>query len=217
MELSWIQKHVLLVLIRMPSARVKDLQPADIPANQFMYHLDGLMARGLVTKIARGTYTLTPKGQKLAGTFSTLIEKQVEDVKTVILLYGKVGEKYLLFRWSRQPYLGFVTPPHQRIPRGKSITDAIETTLNNKLGLPVSTRFKTSSLIKIIHNDELVSHLNALIYEVSLSEAEWEKTMRNGEVFLGVPNKTPQIMDGVETFLRTLEDAKEPIDCEWHY
>ena len=88
MELSWIQKHVLLVLIRHRTARVKELMPSDIAANLFAYHLDGLVATKLVEKAGRGVYTLTPKGEKFVGSFSTALDRQVENIKTVVMLMG---------------------------------------------------------------------------------------------------------------------------------
>lgn len=217
MELSWIQRHILLVLIRTSAARAKDLLPPDIPANQFVYHLEGLIARKYVYKLSRGTYALTPKGETLAGTFGTALNKQVENIKTVVMLYGKIDQRYLLFRWSRQPYLGFVTLPHERLGLGITLEKGIVSALDNKLGARRPVSFKTSVLIKIIHSGELVSHLNAFVFEVSLEGMQFPSDMRNGQVLVGVPNETNKVMDGVETFLLKLETATGPFDSEWRY
>src|SRR5690606_2319965 len=96
----------------------------------------------------------------------------VEYIKTVVLLYGKLGDRYLLYRWSRQPYLGYVTPPHKQVPRGVSLQNGIISALDEKLGSRQPITYRTSSLITILHNDEVVSHLNALIYEVSVEEVD---------------------------------------------
>jgi hypothetical protein len=134
------------------------------------------------------------------------------------MLYGKRDDEYLLFRWSRQPYLGFVTPPHDQVPRGKLLEDGIKSALDDKFGKQRPVTFKTSALIKITHDGELVSHLNALIYEVTLTDEDGlPQTMRNGEVFLGRPEGVGKTMDGVEGFLKNIEDASAPFVSEWQY
>lgn len=217
MELSWIQKHILLILIRVPTARLKDFQIDGVPANQLAYHLDVLIAQKIVTKLSRGTYALTPKGETLAGTFGTALNRQVENIKTVVMLYGKINREYLLFRWSRQPYLGYVTPPHERVGRGVTLEHGLVSALDNKLGARRPVTFKTSALIKIIRDDELVSHLNAFIFEVTLDDLQLLREMRNGKVFIARLDKTEKVMDGVEEFFDRIEASPGPFDFEWRY
>lgn len=217
MKLSWIQRHALLVLLRRESARVKDLCPDDVAANLFSYHLDGLVTARIIEKSARGVYRLTTKGQKLAGTFSTLTERVSENIKTVVMLYGKRDDKYLLFRWSRQPYLGKVTLLYDRMPLGKNLEDGIASALHDKLGdeaLPVT--FLTSTLVKIMHDDELISHMNALIYTVELPSGFIGYTSRNGEAFM-VTVDEPNAMDGVAEFLASVEEGRPPRGYTWRY
>ena len=216
-DLSWIQKHVLLVLIRTSTARVKDLMPSDIASNLFAYHLEGLVAAKLVEKTERGVYRLTTKGEKFVGTFSTMLDKQVEKVKTVIMLYGQKDGKHLLFRWSRQPYLGKVSLVHDHVAFGKSLDDGIHSALADKLGVLLPVTYRCSALIKILRDDELVSHMNALVYEVSVDKLDLPFTSRNGEVFLEQLDRTDNLMDGVSDFLERLQSASEPFESEWRY
>lgn len=217
MEFSWIQRHILLVLIRKPTARSKDLMPPGMPANQFSYHLDGLITYGLVSKISRGVYALTSAGEKTVGMFSTDLNKQVEAIKTVILFYGRCADGYLLYRWSRQPYFGRVTPPYGHMSRGRSLTEGTDLILKEKLGTVQSVAYKTSALIKIIHEDEIISHMNALIYEVRVDELKLPRVTRNGEVFVGVPNEQDGSMWGVQEFFAAIDTSMEPFESEWHY
>lgn len=217
MELNWIQKHALLVLVRQQSARVKELTPRDVPSNLFAYHLDGLVAMKLIEKTGRGVYSLTTKGQKFVGSFSTLLDRQVENIKTVIMLVAKHEDKHLLFRWSRQPYLGHVTPLYDRMPAGKSLEYGIDSAFNDKLGIVCSVTFKTSVLIKIMHDGELVSHMNALVYETSLDGVMLPFTGRNGEAILVTTNEINGLMSGVDEFFAQLEDATQPFESIWQY
>lgn len=213
MELSWIQRHALQVLIRQASARPVELCPPDVAANLFAYHLDRLVASGYVVKSGRGLYTLTSKGQKLAGTISTQTTAPAENIKTVIMLYAKTPAGYLLFRWSRQPYLGTVTPVYDRMSFGVSLDEAIKTALRDKLGVVVPVTYRATALVKIRHGEMQVSHMNALVYGVDVANLDLPTTTRNGEAFVG----DISMMDGVRDFLMRIEDGDTAFESIWRY
>lgn len=216
MELSWIQRHTLLILLRTKSARVKDLIPPGVAANLFSYHLDGLVTKKMIEKTSRGTYDLTTKGQKIAGKFSTATNEFTEDIKAVVMLVGKTGDKQLLFRWSRQPYLGQVTPLYDRVPFGKDLHEGVASVLYDKLGQSVPVEFLTSALVKIIHEDQVISHMNALVYRIDLTGVDVPFTSRNGETLLRSVDDS-QLMSGVSDFLHKIEVSGEPFQTEWRY
>jgi hypothetical protein len=209
MDMSWIQRHALLVLLRNKTSRVKDLIPADVPANQFSYHLEGLVIAGLIEKVGWGTYRLTSSGQMHAGSFSTDTNSLVKDIKTVIMFYGKEDEKYLLFKWSRNPYLGSVTLPHDRLAFGQSIEDGVKKAVQDKLGTYVQAEYRTSIMVKIYHEKNLISHMNALVYAVNVNELTVPFTSRNGELFLGHISDAFH-MDGLGGLINAIE-GDEPL------
>ncbi|MFI5212467.1 MAG: hypothetical protein ACHQTE_00715 [Candidatus Saccharimonadales bacterium] len=214
--MSWIQRYALMVLLRGEVARVKDMCPVDVPANLFSYHLDGLVTGRYISKSQRGVYELTTKGLKLAGTFSTATGRQTENIKTVIMLYAKLDDRFLLFRWSRQPYLGKTTLLYDRVALGESLDDGIASALSDKLGDPTyPVTFMTASLIKIVHNNELISHMNALIYQVQLLHT-FHHVSRNGEAFFGTANDV-NMMTGVAESLDLLAKSPLPRDHIWQY
>lgn len=215
MELSWIQRYALVVLMRHKSARLKQLTPPDVAANLFTYHLDKLIVADVVKKLGRGTYCLTTKGQWLVGKFSTLTEKEEQNIKTVAMVVGKSAGKYLLFRWSRQPYLGQITPIYDRMPLGKSLATGLESALNDKLGVDVPVKFKASAIITIKHKEQIISHMNAHVYEVEIDDIPLPYVSRNGEAFVGDPSQVA--MAGVSDFLLKLETTTEPFESEWLY
>lgn len=215
MKLTWIQNYALLVLLRAEKERVSKLCPKGVEANLFSYHLGGLVTAGYIEKCGRGQYRLTTTGQKFAGTFSTATDKTIADIKTVVMLYAKTGEEYLLFRWSRQPHLGQATPLYDRLPLGKSLAAGIASALNDKLGANVPVKFKASAIITIKHNQQIISHMNAHVYQVEVDEAPLPYTSRNGKAFLGDPAR--EAMAGVGEFLAELESAVEPFESTWSY
>lgn len=216
MEMSWIQRHALTVLLRGEVTRLKDMCPDGVAANLFTYHLDGLVTDKYIAKTGRGLYALTNKGLKLAGTFSTATLHATENIKTVIMLYGERDGKKLLFRWSRQPYIGRVTLTYDRVALGTSLKTGIENALHDKLGTTAPVTYMTSCLVLIYRQNDLISHMNALIYRVDLDEVGLPFISRNGEAFLA-DKRTESLLDGVATTLQSLAHAQEPFDIKWRY
>jgi hypothetical protein len=215
MDFSWIQQHALSILLRQEQARAIELCPRDVAPNLFSYHLERLVATGYVQKMARGTYSLTTKGHKLAGTFSTNTGKQTENIKTVIMFYSKTDEGNLAFRWSRQPYLGYVTPVYDRLGFDVSLNDGLQTAMVDKLGQMVDVTYKANAFIKIVHEKETISHMSAYIYEVNSEQLKLPFIGRNGEVF--VADRELKMMEGVAEFLEKIDRHDTAFDAIWHY
>jgi ADP-ribose pyrophosphatase YjhB (NUDIX family) len=216
MEMSWIQRHALMVLLRGETARVKDMCPTDVPANLFSYHLDGLVTGKYIIKSERGVYKLTTKGLKLAGAFSTATLRPTENIKTVVMLYGERDGKVLLFRWSRQPYLGEVTLPYDRMAHGTALSDGVRTALIDKIGSEQPATYMTSLLVKIMHDDELVSHMHALVYQVNCDNITLPFVGRNGEAFFG-DMQASDIIDGVGQVVAHLRNRHELSETIWRF
>lgn len=216
--LSWIQKYALLVLLRQDAATVRQMRPADVEANLFAYHLDGLLSDGYVQKISRGTYALTAKGERLVGAFSTATNAANEYIKTVIVLYAKTtDDRYLMFRWSRQPYLSKVGLLHDHLPLGRSLKDGLVEATTDKLNVSVTPDYMTSVLVKIEHDGELVTHMNALVYRVELTGIVLPYRSRNGTAFLGTLDGKDDMMDGLPELLSSLAPRTGPRDATLRY
>lgn len=215
MEFSWIQQHALSILLRQEQARAIELCPRDIAPNLFSYHLERLVATGYVQKMARGTYSLTTKGHKLAGTFSTNTGKQTENIKTVIMFYAKTCDGNLVFRWSRQPYLGYVTPVYDRLGFDASLDNGLQAAMLDKLGQVVDATYKANAFIKIVHEEETISHMSAYIYEVNSEQLKLPFVGRNGEVL--VVGGELKMMEGVAEFLERIACQNTAFDAIWRY
>ena len=216
--LSWIQRSALLILLRKERATVREMRPVDVEPNLFSYHLEGLQADGYIEKVARGTYRLTTKGQRLVGAFSTATNKQHDFIKTVIVLYAKTpDDRYLVFKWSRQTYIGKVGLLHDHMPLGKSLEAGVASAMQDKLGVLLEPTYMTTVLVKIEHDNELVSHMNSLVYKVPLDDVTLPVTSRNGTAYLAKLSETEDMMDGLGELLRSLEMAAEPAEFTLKY
>jgi hypothetical protein len=172
---------------------------------------------GLVEKVARGTYTLTPHGEKFVGSFSTKTNRLSENIKTVVMLWVEHDGRPLLFRWSRQPYMGQATFPYDRMVIGKSLHKGIQDALKDKLGIEkAETEYVASALIRIAKNDMIISHMNALVYRVHTQDLEDGFQARNGQT-LWMQSDTEGVMDGIDEFLEQLRAGRPIIESVWRY
>lgn len=206
----------MLTLLRTKAVRLRDLAPTDMPANQFSYHLDKLISEGFVNRASRGMYALTTEGERLAGTFSTDMRSVVKDVKTVIMFYAKKDDKYLLFRWSRQPYLDQATLPHDRIGFASSLENALAKASLEKLGLELPCEYKMTVLVRICHADVLVSSMTALVVGVDAADISLPFIGRNGEAFLGGLDDSG-CMVGLETLVEVIEKGVSLTEVTMRY
>lgn len=199
-----------MVLIRKDKATVKELRPVDVANNLFAYHLESLVKDDYIEKAGRGVYSLTDKGLKLIGSFSTKTSSQQDNLKTVILLFSKNDKgEILLFRWNRQPYMGKVTLPHDRVPFGKTLEDSLHDAMADKVGKVVPAEYVSNVLIRIQHEDELISHMNALVYKIDADEISLPFSARNGEAFWGGVSHTDGVMEGLEQLVRYIQSSDE--------
>ena len=216
MELSWIQKHALLILLRQQEAQVKEMKPRDVETNLFAYHIDRLVAAHLLEKSERGIYRLTPKGQRLASKFSTETDGMTEEIKTVIMFFAKRDSAYLLYKWNRQPLMHKMTPLYDHFKFGQSLADGLATAFSDKLATTVPITYKTTAFARVHLDDFVVVHLNLLVYEADVSSLTFPLVSRNGSADF-VELDHPDVMDGIKEFMQRIEQATEPFEVDWWY
>jgi ADP-ribose pyrophosphatase YjhB (NUDIX family) len=139
-----IQKKLFNKLIGAESLRYSELKPKDIEANLFMYHLKELMKMGIVDKID-GKYQVSKQGSNTATRFS--IREQGMRIMpaaiSVIALKAQDGQ-WLLYKRSRQPYIGSLGFPSGKVHLGDALQDAAYRELDEKCGY-------TRTEIKLAH------------------------------------------------------------------
>jgi ADP-ribose pyrophosphatase YjhB (NUDIX family) len=181
--MNWIQKHALRVLMRHAQASLKEMKPQGVDANLFSYHIHYLKTLHIIESVARGHYQLTTKGMRTAGKLSSDTGGEADDVKTIIVLYASRGDEVLLFKWSRHPYLGYFSLPHDRYNYGESLSSALNEALNDKLKLTfvqAEPTYMKSGMIHILHNGEQVSCMSAHVYRISADSVSLPMDTRNG-------------------------------------
>jgi hypothetical protein len=215
--MNWMQKEAMLVMLRNQEASLKDLRPREVQANLFAYHFDELISKGYVEKVERGRYRLTPHGQRFANTLSSDSGAVVEEIKTVIMLYGKRNDEYLLFRRSRHPQMNKVGLIPDRMHRDWSLKEALDNALTEKLGSPdIPVIYRKNLLLKIIHKEIIVSHLNALVYEVDMAHPllQLPHESKNGTAFISTLSalSADEVLDGLVDLLDAIESGQNAMN-----
>ncbi|MBI2798019.1 NUDIX domain-containing protein [Candidatus Saccharibacteria bacterium] len=109
-------------------------------SDHFNFHIQKLVELGLVEKVARGTYALTPRGKEHANKLDTdnnTIERQP---KVAVILCAErknsKGQKEYLFQERlKHPYFGFWGLPTGKIRWGETIVQCAARELMEETGL----------------------------------------------------------------------------------
>lgn len=160
MDMHLIQKHVMRRLSTSKELAYSELKPPRIEGNQFSYHLKTLVRRGYVKRTERG-YALTTKGVHYSTQvnfehFSMRIQPKIV---TLIVCRDKEG-RLLVYRRSKQPFLGKLGFPYGKIHLGESIAEAAERELREKTGVEADLTHKgIAYLLATDKNDEVITHM----------------------------------------------------------
>ncbi len=123
------QTSILRELLFHPQAGYATLQKlTGLTSDHFNFHIARLVELGLVEKVTRGTYSLTPKGKEYANRLDTdnnTIERQPKSAVIIALRRESNGStEYLFQERLKNPYYGFWGLPSGKIRWGETITEA---------------------------------------------------------------------------------------------
>lgn len=137
------QTSILRELLFRPTANFAELQKGtDLTSDHFNFHIARLVELGYVEKVARGTYSLTPKGKEYANKLDTddnTIERQPKSA--VILAIEKDG-KWVFQERLKHPYFGFWGFPSGKIRWGETIDQTAARELLEETGLTATNTHK---------------------------------------------------------------------------
>lgn len=139
------QTTILRELLFHPSAGFADLQKlTKLSSDHFNFHIGRLVELGLVEKVSRGHYSLSPNGKEYANRLDTddsTIERQPKC--TVILAIErdtKTGKEYLFQERLKNPYFGFWGLPSGKMRWGESVPETAARESLEETGLTADFR-----------------------------------------------------------------------------
>lgn len=139
------QTSILRELLFHPSVTFAKLQKlTGMSSDHFNFHIQKLVELDMVEKVARGTYTLTPKGKEYANKLDTDVNTIERQPKTTVILAverERNGKKEYLFQERlKQPYYGFYGFATGKIRWGETIIQTAERELMEETGLMADHR-----------------------------------------------------------------------------
>lgn len=128
MKIHDAQTKILRELLFRPAAGYSALQkPTGLASDHFNFHIARLVELGLVEKVARGQYRLTPRGKEYANRLDTdnnTIERQPKVAVILALERNRSGQlEYVFQERLKNPYFGFWGLPSGKVRWGETITE----------------------------------------------------------------------------------------------
>ena len=144
-QLHSAQTVILRELLFHPSVNFSGLQKmTGMESDHFAFHLQKLVDLGLVEKLSRGIYALTPKGKEYANKLDTdnnTIERQPKVAVILVIERQHKGERQFLFQERlKQPYYGFWGCPTGKVRWGETIPETAARELLEETGLSADYR-----------------------------------------------------------------------------
>ena len=130
----------------------------NFPTNKFSYYIGQLVKNGLIKK-RNNFYEITDKGEEFIcyldkyENFSS-IKQPIHDV----LLLPKKGNKYLVQKRTKRPFLGVSIPIGGKIKNGEGLFETAERKLKEDTGFSGDLYFKGIVDVKSIKNNEVHLH-----------------------------------------------------------
>lgn len=122
------QTSILRELLFHPEAGYAKLQkPTGLTSDHFNFHIARLVELGLVEKIKRGSYRLTPRGKEYANRLDTdnsTIERQPKTAVILALQREHDGKmEYVFQERLKNPYYGYWGLPSGKVRWGETIVE----------------------------------------------------------------------------------------------
>lgn len=139
------QTSILRELLFHPDAGFTQLQkPTGLSSDHFNFHIARLVELGLVAKVTRGQYRLSPRGKEYANRLDTdnnTIERQPKTA--VILAIERMHDgvrQYAFQERLKNPYFGFWGLPSGKIRWGETVIDTARREALEETGLTADFR-----------------------------------------------------------------------------
>jgi ADP-ribose pyrophosphatase YjhB (NUDIX family) len=213
-----LQRAILKKLSQENGSRFSDLKPRGVESNRFMYHLRSVMNEGLVKK-AGVLYRLTPKGKGFVDRVSSATFKERIQPKIVALVVCRREDdgSYLLYRRSRQPFLGKVGFPYGKIHMGERVQDAAARELKEKTGLSADLRYRGDVYVTVHDEENLVTQTLFHVFSGENPSGILRRDSSIGDCFWSALDriKREEEIPGVSQVHKLVKGSEEPFFKEY--
>lgn len=206
-----LQGHILKELMLKRALSYSQLKPKTVEGNHFTYHLNSLVADGLVKKNGK-LYTLAAKGKRLADRMSMETFRERIQPKIVTLIACTKGKQTLLYKRGREPFLGLVGFPYGKIHLGEKIADAAKREVEEKAGVSPKLSYRGDAYIMVYEEGKLVTQMLCHVFSGTYVSGELTPKSVIGVCFWGKPEdiKSKEAIPGFKEIASLLRKSKKP-------
>jgi ADP-ribose pyrophosphatase YjhB (NUDIX family) len=145
------------------------MKPTRHMSDTFKFHLQKLIKLGHIEKLASGEYSLTPSGKLYANALDEANGTAKKQPKLSVLVVAQKKEqggtlKYLLFKRSRNPFMGYWAAITDVVRRGETFNDAARRVLYKHTGL--HSDFDMASMARVRN---FANESNVLLEDVTFA------------------------------------------------
>lgn len=156
-----LQKAIVNMLKSNEELSFTALKPDDIDNKLFTYHLKIVIREGFVDKTTRGTYRLTPAGQKLWKRMSESPEQiSTRAFPVLYLIIHDKNKGWLLYRRKTHPFIGKVAFMHATPTGEYTASEQAKQETLRKTGLRCNYRVIGSGFFRTYNDTALDGFVN---------------------------------------------------------
>ena len=225
LELHPVQAKILNTLLFSTESRFTDLNPDAIDSDRFTFHLNRVIALGLVIKNDSGHYSLTPMGKEYANRFDTDKAKIEKQPKIGVLLVCSRNQdknkEYLIQQRLKQPFFGYHGFPTGKIRIGETLMETAERELYEETGLKASMDLKAvKHKMDYSAEDKILEDKFFFVIHCTNAKGQFKEQFDGGRNIWLSPKdivKLDKLFDGVEeNFLLTERSDISYIEHKYH-
>lgn len=220
-----VQAKILNTLLFNVESRFTDLNPDAVDSDRFTFHINRVIALGLVTKNDSGLYTLTAVGKEYANRFDTdkaKIEKQPK-IGVLLVCSRNVGKnkEYLIQQRLKQPFYGYHGFPTGKIRIGETLMETAERELYEETGLKAEMMLKAiKHKMDYSAEDKILEDKFFFVIHCANTKGSLKEQFEGGKNIWLLPKhiiRLEKLFDGVEeNFLLTEREDISYVEHKYH-
>lgn len=173
--MHYIQKHILDELRTVDTMRYTQLNTKGVESGHFRYHLSQLVQDGYVEQLERGVYGLTHSGQQYVDKLSANTVNSAPMPKVITYTLLRDGDKILLQRKPKQPYMGLLNMIGGKLHHGESAQQAATREVCEKTGTSINPP-KSAGIFEVLisKDDKLLTHVVAYVFIADIDATDFD-------------------------------------------
>lgn len=154
-----IQQYIVKQLVHQEVCRYRDIKPKEVEGNLFTYHLRRLIQENIIEKCPNG-YRLTGNGLRLVDNLSLQsMQPRIQPKIATLVACQNNNQEWLLYRRSKQPFLGKIGFPYGKIHLGERIAEAADRELVEKTGINAKLVHVGDAYLTVDDGTSLITHM----------------------------------------------------------